>query len=108
MSDLLDSMKKSNNDILEQLNQIRLEEAKARFEELLSGKERDEPIIHKDCFFFYEEHDMGARIELCGYSDKIYNKCLAKGIDCRDCPNYISMAEVRGLVLMKLRERKPC
>lgn len=95
------------DDILKQLNQIRLEEARSRFEELLSGKERIEPLIRRDCFFFHEEHDMGARIELCGYSDKSYESSLSEGLNCRDCPIYISMAEVRGLVLEKLRERKP-
>lgn len=95
------------DDTLRQLNQIRLEEAQARFEELLSGKERTVPLIRRDCFFFHEEHDMGARIEICGYSDKSYESCLAEGLNCKDCPIYISMAEVRGLVLEKLRERRP-
>lgn len=95
------------DDTLKQLNQIRIEEAMSRFEELLSGKESATPLIQRDCFFFREEHDMGARIELCGYSDKRYSSSLSEGLNCRDCPIYISMAEVRGLVLEKLRERRP-
>ena len=95
------------DDILKQLNKNRIEEAMSRFEELLSGKESATPLIRRDCFFFHEEHDMGARIELCVYSNKSYESSLSEDFNCRDCPIYISMAEVRGLVLEKLRERRP-
>lgn len=93
--------------IIDQINKMRVESKRDYLESLLNGTDTLEPSINKDCFFYHEEHDMGARIELCGYSNDSYSKCLNEGINCRNCPNYISNAEVRGLVLMKLRERVP-
>ena len=93
--------------ILEPINKMQVESRKNNLENLINGTDMLGPAINRDCFFYHEEHDMGAGIELCGYSDDSYNKCLNKGINCRNCLNYISNAEVRGLVLMKLQERVP-
>lgn len=54
----------SNKKLLENFNKIRLESKLAELEKLRNGVIEIEPVINKDCYFYHEEHDMGARIEL--------------------------------------------
>lgn len=54
-----------------------------------------------DCYFYNEEHDMGARIPWCGYESDIkpLNKCPD------DCKNYIEKREVYTIVKNHVKEK---
>ena len=47
----------------------------------------------RDCYFFSEEHDMGARIQTCLYSDVVFGKC-----ECPGCTNFLSKTEADKIV----------
>ena len=56
-----------------------------------------------DCYFYKEEHDMGARIPWCGYEVRCefrpLNECP------KDCPNYISKSEAFSIVSKYVKEK---
>lgn len=53
----------------------------------------------KDCFFFREEHHMGATIPTCSYNNGGLDVC-----PCESCNKYISRADVYKLAVSKVDE----
>lgn len=54
--------------------------------------------MHKtDCYFYDEEHDMGATIPICSYCGKGLGDC-----SCDDCEKYISKSDVYKLAVEKI------
>ena len=55
----------------------------------------------EDCYFYNEEHDMGARVPWCGYDRafKMLNECP------ENCGHYIPKKNVHGLVRDLLEKR---
>ena len=61
-----------------------------------------EPKYMRDCYYFYEEPDMGAHIPFCTKSAiDVYDPPNCN----KNCPHYISNAEVRKMVKEKQTER---
>lgn len=46
-----------------------------------------------DCYFYHEEHDMGARIPFCSYHNKEFGHC-----PCKDCDKFLSKSEADKII----------
>ena len=54
----------------------------------------------KDCYFYNEEHDMGATIPFCGYQSYASWVC-----PCKDCKHYLSKDTVHDLVMDYIKNK---
>lgn len=61
-----------------------------------------EPEHKTDCYFFHEEHQMGATIPTCSYYHGGLGNC-----PCKDCKKYISKSEAYKMVLEKVNKTNP-
>ena len=50
-------------------------------------------MINRDCYYYYNDHDMGATIPCCRL-DKEY-----RSLHCENCPRYITQKEVDEIVM---------
>lgn len=55
----------------------------------------------KDCYFFHEDHDMGATIPFCSYHKGALGDC-----PCKDCENYLSNSDAHKIIMDAIKERK--
>lgn len=52
-----------------------------------------QPKERTDCYFYHEEHDMGARIPFCSYHNGSFGYC-----PCKDCDKFLSKSEASKVV----------
>jgi len=50
-------------------------------------------MTNNDCYYYYDDHDMGATIPCCRLIDEYV------ALSCKDCPHYITQKEVDKIII---------
>jgi hypothetical protein len=88
------------------MKEIKLEEIKIEYHvgeniETYSCGCDKQPDYKQDCYFYSEDHDMGATIRCCTYSKIVYGECPCKG-----CNYYLSKSDADKIVRKELSKNR--
>lgn len=76
------------------------------FSNLLYDCTRLEPIKYKDCFFYEEDCDMGARVPYCRYFGRA-DVLMGMNCPCKGCKKYIKRDAVFNGVVVSVDSSNP-
>ena len=84
------------------MNEIKLEDIKTDYhvglEAFLCGANK-QPDCKEDCYFYGEDHDMGATIRFCTYGKIEYGEC-----PCNGCTHYLGKNDSDKIVRKALEK----